>query len=791
MSLLKLALVSASRSPSILPSSRVSLVALTTMLAVVGVSGSSSASGLPAGDSAVADLCRIAAPKKGGQGWAKQRLVIFSLDGQDVTELPEKEVNEKGEELKGVEHHVFRASSVHNHLRNVFFSTFPMERFHTVVAQLTAPPSLLGKRSVSAEEMVRAAELDPFAAYSIACADWVMAPRVVGKTATWRKVKKQRQEGKKTVEFLAWEVSTQFEIEVAVYEFKGGAWTLAGTAKDSGSGVMDTSIGVADLGHTINDVVSGGAGKEQKSLVSAQPDTKCRVPLADDLKDIADNFGKCGEATVAATSSASTALRLNENPPEDTQEPTPDKAAPGQGGMGSGGAASVAGAGGAASGKAGSAGGAGRAPVAGAASDSAPAAEPEKEVLDEVGRGALVVASGGNPKEGLKDLAKQAVAENAPEGMVEAVGAAKVAVETCQASVESVVKSTKRLREIAQNPVGAAKNALLGFAACSGVPLSYDLGNATPPGTAQLHSTFCEDMDKKGDVTRGQAAMQDVAVCQSRVSSERATLMVQKIIKTFPGIKIEVPLLPPVPSDSPYFGLAVGREDGIKRGDMFQAKDPRGNRIGFGYVVKQGPGGPEKGPSDPSRFRFRAGEAPLGSNMEEYPKIGLLLGARPQAGMLIQKKGLESELLFGGALDAGYNAGQFVPAGDEFWVRANVAVLVGQEDEMFLNIEMLPEAQYYLFNRVAAFVQSGVVLNLASKKVQTLVDDETLSGMSFSVALGFGLDVALHPDWNLRLSATGIQGVSKMTLENEAKTITIDAGFITSAQGGLSLDYSF
>ncbi len=759
-------------------------MALATLLAVGAASTSGSASSPATQGSGVVDLCRIAAPTKGGKGWSKQRVVIFELDGQRAAELPEKEANEKGEEQPGVEHHVFRDSAVHNHLRNVFFSTFPMERFHTVVTQLTAPPALLAQKSVSTEEMVRAAELDPFAAYSIACADWVMAPRVVAtEDAVWRKLKKRRQQGKQTVEYLAWDIRPQFEIEIAVYHFEKGAWSLAGVVKDISSPIVDITTETLETGHTLNQLVSGGE-QQRRSLVSAHPDASCRVPLAEDLKDIADGFGKCSEATVAAASSASSALRLNEKPADEDGPPASDESAAGQGGAGSGAAPSS---GGAASGKADSTASEAHEPQAGAAGEP-PAEEPENQVLDEVGRGALAVASSSNPKQGLKDLAKQTVSEQAPEGMVEAVGAAKLAVDTCQAGVESVVKASKRLREIAQNPVGAAKNALLGFAACSGVPLSYDLGNATPPGTAQLHSAFCEDIDAKGDVARGRSAMQDVAVCRARVAAERTTLLVQKLVKRI--VNIGVPLLAPVPADSGHFGLAVGREEGIYRGDIFEARDAQGKRVAFGYVVKQGAGG-ENAEADPSRFHFRAGEAPVGSMMHEYPKVGLLFGGRPQVGMLIQKKGLESELLLGGAFETAYNAGRFVPVGDEFWVRASVAVMAGQEDETFLNFEMLPEAQYYLFNRVAAFVQSGVMLNLASKRVATPAEEETLSGMSFAVALGFGLDVALHPDWSLRLSATGVQGVSKLTLENEAKTLSIDAGLVTSAQGGMSLDYSF
>jgi hypothetical protein len=167
-------------------------------------------------------------------------------------------------------------------------------------------------------------------------------------------------------------------------------------------------------------------------------------------------------------------------------------------------------------------------------------------------------------------------------------------------------------------------------------------------------------------------------------------------------------------------------------------------------------------------------------------------GARPQYAMLFQKGSLVSERLVGGAIEAGYNAGQAVPVGDEFWVRTYLPGMVGKGDEFFFNVELLPEAQYYLFSHVAAFIQSGPALNIATKKASGGASgDEQLTGIAFSFMLGLGLDMQIHPDWSLRLAAAGSQGLMKMQLQNEAKTQWLDAGLVRMAQGTASLAYSF
>ncbi len=337
----------------------------------------------------------------------------------------------------------------------------------------------------------------------------------------------------------------------------------------------------------------------------------------------------------------------------------------------------------------------------------------EEPVLEEAERETLEVLTGGSPLRGLKDLAKQKVDEELP-GVSNAVTAAQGAIKQCSAGVETVVKVKDRLRSLVeQSPMQLAQKAVLGFAACAGIPLTYDLGNATPPGTSQIKSEHCTKV--VDDVALGATAMRSVASCGARTDGEFASLAAQVAVQHVPGIRIDTKTLPWSGGPSRGYGLAIGKSEGIKRGDMFVAK-VRDEVVAFGFVVDQGPGG-ENSVSTPSHFRFRTGDMPLGTTVEEHAKVGLILGARPQYSKVFIQKNLDSDALIGGAIEGGYNAGQFVGVGDEFWIRANVAYLVGKETETLIVIEALPEAQYYLFSRVAAFVQSGASITIASKSI--------------------------------------------------------------------------
>ncbi len=293
------------------------------MAAPLNVLGAPNSNGEPAGEPGnVVDLCQIPKPKA---GYVKPKVVFFDLAGREVTEEPETEVNDKGQPT-GATHAVFRDAQVHDQIRNVFFGNLPMPRLHSLVAQVTAPPRLKDETKVSHEEMLRAAELDTFAAYSMACADWVFVPRVSKKSAKWSRVQKERQRGKQTEKYWAWSLSTSLEVELALFRFTNGGWTREAVVSGDGSKI-GPAVALAMQAETVNQLmeqVNGGDKPGLASLVSAQPEPSCKVPLVDDLQEIAKGFTDCSEATLSAVSQAQTALDLNVKDEEDEDKDNED-----------------------------------------------------------------------------------------------------------------------------------------------------------------------------------------------------------------------------------------------------------------------------------------------------------------------------------------------------------------------------------------------------------------------------------------------------------------------------------
>ncbi len=124
----------------------------------------------------VLDFCYMPI-KHGATHSHKQRLVLFELSGRDVAVGAEEEHDEKGQVIAGVQYHVMSDVGIDSHLRSVYLSTYLMKRFFTVEAHTESPAALAKKGSLSDQEMIGAAGVDSFAAYSLACTDWVAFPR--------------------------------------------------------------------------------------------------------------------------------------------------------------------------------------------------------------------------------------------------------------------------------------------------------------------------------------------------------------------------------------------------------------------------------------------------------------------------------------------------------------------------------------------------------------------------------------------------------------------------------------
>lgn len=241
--------------------------------------------------------------------------------------------------------------------------------------------------------------------------------------------------------------------------------------------------------------------------------------------------------------------------------------------------------------------------------------------------------------------------------------------------------------------------------------------------------------------------------------------------------------------------MSLGTAEGVHRGDTYIATSLRADGTsvegGFGRVQSEGPGG-ALGVATPSHFKFRKGTAEPGTKMEEHAQIGVPLGLRPLVKYYVFNGNLETKLAYGAALEGGYNASRFVSVGDEVWGRACVSIAAGAASELFIDAEIGPEVVHYLGGGFAAYGGAGLDFQWASKSIDVSSSKkESVSGLNFGMLLMLGLSYAITPDWDARLSVAYRQGGGATKLENEAKTLSVDAGSLPFAQGGLAVSYTF
>lgn len=263
----------------------------------------------------VKDFCRISIANS-GRKYQKQKLVIFDLAGEDVTNGPEKEINAEGKVI--AQHQIFQRAEIHAHLRTVYFSTFPSARFFTVKAQTPSSESTLGQKSVSSGDMIRAAGNDAFAAYSLACADWVLMPRVAGKDATWRQVERETTEWRNgqriTRKYMGWDLSVVWDLEAAAYRRQGDQWRLVDTVRGSNGGLLGLAGGLTEsleqmeqAQQAVRDLQAKltGESKAPKGfpLVSDRPDPSCKVPFVTSALATLESMQQC-EKTISDPAAA-------------------------------------------------------------------------------------------------------------------------------------------------------------------------------------------------------------------------------------------------------------------------------------------------------------------------------------------------------------------------------------------------------------------------------------------------------------------------------------------------------
>lgn len=691
-------------------------------------------------DGAVLDFC-LNPPQAAPGVWVRQRLVIFDIGGEAISGQAEPEVDAKGNVIPGSVHYVFQRARLHEHVRQVFLGTFPMKRFQNVFALTPAPPNF-PTTSVDNATMIGAAGNDTFAAYSIACADWVAMPRVTRREVKWKQVTKQRKDAKgNRVDYWAWDPQLGIDLALDVFKHEGDVWTRIATTDGSNGGLFGVAASLAA------GAMAGSDTGDVSTHLSARPQPSCKIPVISEARDVIDGFKNCwtaGEGAVGVITHVDLEKVLPD--PEDVAKDVQARIS-----------------------------GAGEVLV-----EHANQLTPEEQV-----KYAMLAARGNIDVKALADLAELEL-PGAPAQLTAAFAAAKSAVNTCKDSVSTIGKAEKALRSLASLP---SLDTVAGFASCLGIPLKIDLGAAVPIGSGQARNQACaEGADA---VANGLGGMVAAAICQARIGTDRATLDLQKDTKKIAGWTLH-DLLAKRGNTPDSDCIHLGGAEGVARGDRYVAviAGPRGesDTSSFATVKHVGAGG-EAGLSDVSYLAWRAGQAPQNTLMVEYPQVGVVLGARPQMSLLTASGNLKSGAVYGAGIEGGYNATRFVDIADEVWSRIYVSYQVGSERESFVTIDLIPEATWYVASRVAVFTGLGASYVIARKDITE--GGATASGASVGAILAFGADFSFNADWNARATLAYRQGLTDADLTSDSGALVATGGSLSSLQLALSAGYIF
>lgn len=339
-------------------------------------------------------------------------------------------------------------------------------------------------------------------------------------------------------------------------------------------------------------------------------------------------------------------------------------------------------------------------------------------------------------------------------------------------------------------------------------------------GLSERSSPHCKDINRlKGS----KKTLPKVALCETRIRAENITLQLQKESRKIDAWRLWAPLQ--LSEGDPC--LALGTDEGVRRGDMFEAVehvDGGWRRIGFGRVKTLGPGG-AGGSKDPSMLRFLAGGADSGTRIQEHPQIGVSLAVGPLVSLMTETApSMEDAATFPGAtVEVGYNMTHLVPIGHEFWMRTYLDGLFLPFDRFFTakggsrktNFVMIsafagPEVKVHLFSRVDLFVGAAVGYTIAIASEQTDSSGNSDSGGNAAAdeskdtpggsartagALGVGgLDLLLSPDWSVRLTGGYRWHATKMVLESSDDDPAYDGtpiGTFNGVNASATLGYIF
>jgi hypothetical protein len=313
-----------------------------------------------------------------------------------------------------------------------------------------------------------------------------------------------------------------------------------------------------------------------------------------------------------------------------------------------------------------------------------------------------------------------------------------------------------------------------GIASCQG--LEPKLSAELEPGAT---SALCAGVDDAVG-----ASMEKIAGCELQNAMGRAVRVLQLHAKQDPWGMFT--------SLGPNLGISLGQREGAKRGDYYVAASRTGQgSSGFARIVELGPGG-EDGSRQPSRLKFKTGDADVGSKMTEFPLMGVHVGAHPAFMYVFAKGDLESNLGYGGIVSLSYDASSHIPLFDEFWARVDAGYLAGKAEEAFLPIDVGLQAGNYVSSGLTLDIGLGFSALIASKKPKNVVTDESLNGASSGVYARGSLSHAFSPDWDVAFGLEARSGFSSTTLKNDKLPgMSLNAGRMLGALAMLSAGHTF
>ena len=107
---------------------------------------------------------------------------------------PEVELVKRGDKTIEVGRSIFRTFDAFGHAREVLMTVFPMKRHYLVLARETPGAVFAAKKPLAVASARQLLGSDPHVAYSIECADWLVAPYLSRGKVVW-----SRSTRKKTV----------------------------------------------------------------------------------------------------------------------------------------------------------------------------------------------------------------------------------------------------------------------------------------------------------------------------------------------------------------------------------------------------------------------------------------------------------------------------------------------------------------------------------------------------------------------------------------------------------------